>query len=182
MTPQEIQILNQACQMAGIDSSKISPNNPFEKSGGTAQLLQAAVGEIDPAQAAKWRVAAGGSLSIATLAEMQSGDQLSQKAMEDLWQHDAAFVVDYQKQQQVSEAAMLKQMEDDSAALRLRNKVREVGGNEARAKEALAREDAANQQRELQKQQAAEHARQMNQRLEQQRQNAARMAGAFING
>ena len=64
MTPQEIRILNQACQMAGIDSSKISPSNPFEKSGGTAKMLQAAVGELDPAQAARWRVAAGSSLIV----------------------------------------------------------------------------------------------------------------------
>ena len=94
--------------MAGIDSSKISPSNPFEKNGGTAKLLQAAVGEIDPAQAARWRVAAGGGLSIATLAEMQSGQQLSQKAMADLWQHDAAFVVDSQRAKAENEAAMLR--------------------------------------------------------------------------
>ena len=112
---------------------------------------------------------------------MQSGDQLSQKAMEDLWQHDAAFVVDYQKQQQVSEAAMLKQMEDDSAALRLRNKMREVGGSEAKAKQALAAEDAADQERQLKQQQAAEHSRQFEQRMAQQRQEAARLAGVFTN-
>ena len=44
--------------MAGVDSSKISPSNPFEKSGMTAGLLQAAIAELDPAQAARWRVAA----------------------------------------------------------------------------------------------------------------------------
>ena len=43
MTPQEIDILNQACIAAGIDSSKIQPDNPFSKSGGTPSLLQAAV-------------------------------------------------------------------------------------------------------------------------------------------
>ena len=31
---------------AGVDASKIQPDNPFKKSGGTAQLLQAAVGEM----------------------------------------------------------------------------------------------------------------------------------------
>ena len=182
MTKQEIQVLYRACQSAGIDASKITPANPFEKSGGTAQLLQAAVSQVDPAQAARWRVSAGGGLSIATLAELESGQQLSQQAQKDLWEHDAAFVVDYQKQQQESEAAMFKQLEEQAAASRLRNKAREFGGNVDRAREALARQDAADQQRELQKQQSAEHARQMNQRLEQQRQNAARMAGAFING
>tara|TARA_B100001093_G_scaffold302720_1_gene288720 strand:+ start:462 stop:1010 length:549 start_codon:yes stop_codon:yes gene_type:complete len=182
MTPKEIQILSQACQMAGIDSSKISPSNPFEKSGGTASLLQAAVAAVDPAQAAKWRVAAGGGLSIATLAELESGQQLSEKAQKDLWEHDAAFVVDYQKQQQESEAAMFKQLEDGAAETRLRNKMRENGGNEAKAREEIARQDAADQERQLHKQQSAKHAAEMQQRIEQKRQNDARMAGVFING
>ena len=181
MTPKEIQVLNQACQMAGIDSSKISPNNPFEKSGGTAQLLQAAVGEIDPAQAAKWRVAAGGSLSIATLAEMQSGDQLSPKAMEDLWQHDAAFVVERQKERKQEKEDLDKWLDEQADASRLRNKMREVGGSEAKAKQALAAEDAADQERQLKQQQAAEHSRQFEQRMAQQRQQAAQAAGVFTN-
>lgn len=44
--------------MAGIDSSNISTNNAFEKNGATANLMQAAVGELDPAQTAKTRVSA----------------------------------------------------------------------------------------------------------------------------
>ena len=79
-TPKQIQLLNRACKMAGIDSSKISPSNPFEKSGSTAGMLQAAISEIDPAQAARWRVAAGGSLSVATMAELQGGEELSAAA------------------------------------------------------------------------------------------------------
>ena len=67
--------------MAGIDSSKISPSNPFEKSGTTAEILQAAIADLDPAQAARWRVAAGGSLSVATMAELQSGEELSAAAL-----------------------------------------------------------------------------------------------------
>ena len=182
MTPKEIDILNRACIAAGIDSSKIQPENPFSKSGGTAAMLQAAVATIEPAQAAKWRVSAGGGLSIATLAELESGQQLSQQAQKDLWEHDAAFVVDYQQQQQSSEAAMFKQLEEQAAASRLRSKMRETGGNESKAREVLAREEAADEAKKEQQLASAEHARQMNQRLEQQRQNAARMAGVFING
>ena len=89
MTDQEIQILADACRMAGIDATKIKPENPFERSGKTADFLQAAVAEIDPVQAAKWRVAAGGSLSLATMAELQAGDELSAAAQQDLWNHDA---------------------------------------------------------------------------------------------
>ena len=84
--------------MAGVDSSKISPSNPFEKSGMTAGLLQAAIAELDPAQAARWRVAAGGGLSVATMAELQSGEPLSAAAQQDLWNHDAEFVGEFQQQ------------------------------------------------------------------------------------
>ena len=83
MTSQEIQVLYKACREAGIDASKITPSNPFSKSGGTASLLQAAVALVDPAQAARWRVDAGGGLSIATLAELESGEQLSQQAQKE---------------------------------------------------------------------------------------------------
>ena len=106
MTKQEIQVLYRACKSAGIDASKITPANPFEKSGGTASLLQAAVAQVDPAQAAKWRVSAGGGLSIATLSELESGQQLSEQAQKDLWEHDAAFVVDSQRAKAENEAAM----------------------------------------------------------------------------
>lgn len=182
MTSQEIQVLYKACREAGIDASKITPSNPFSKSGGTAALLQAAVALIDPAQAARWRVDAGGGLSIATLAELESGEQLSQQAQKDLWDHDPKFVDQYNRERQQTEAAMLKALDDDAAAMRLRNKMREVGGNEIRAKQMLANEAAADDARMLQKQQAAEHSRQFEQRMAQKRQQAARMAGVINNG
>ncbi|QNI53622.1 hypothetical protein SynBIOSE41_01101 [Synechococcus sp. BIOS-E4-1] len=97
-TPKQIQLLNRACKMAGIDSSKISPTNPFEKSGSTAGMLQAAIAELDPAQAARWRVATGGSLSVATMAELQGGEELSAAAQADLWAHDPEFVAEFQQQ------------------------------------------------------------------------------------
>ena len=58
MNPKEIQLLANACAAAGIDASKITPANPFEKSGKVAELLQVAVAELNPAMAAKWRIAA----------------------------------------------------------------------------------------------------------------------------
>ena len=88
MTKTEIELLAKACRMAGIDASKIAPANPFEKSGKVAEMLQVAVAELNPTQAAKWRVAAGGGLSIQTLSELQSGQELSQQAQRDLWNHD----------------------------------------------------------------------------------------------
>ncbi|QNI54622.1 hypothetical protein SynBIOSE41_02117 [Synechococcus sp. BIOS-E4-1] len=73
MTQQQVRLLNRARKMAGIDSGKISPSNPFEKSESVAGILQAAIAELDPAQAPKWGIAAGGLLFIATLNELQSG-------------------------------------------------------------------------------------------------------------
>ena len=171
MTPNEIQILNQACQTAGIDSSKISPSNPFEKSGGTAQLLQAAVAEVSPQQAAKWRVAAGGSLSIATLSEMQGGGELSQAAMEDLWNHDAAFVADTIQQKENSEQALLAKLEGESDRLR-----RARYGDKAvdaqihkDSAEAEARAESVKRHQELQ------------QRIQQKQVQSANLAGRLIN-
>ena len=40
MTPKEIQLLAQACRMAGVDANKITPANPFEKNGKVADLLK----------------------------------------------------------------------------------------------------------------------------------------------
>ena len=79
MTEKEIDVLAQACRMAGVDTTKIKPENPFEKSGATATFIQGAVEQIDPVMAAKWRVAAGGGLSLATMAELQSGESLSER-------------------------------------------------------------------------------------------------------
>ncbi len=60
MTEKEIDVLVQACRMAGVDTTKIKPENPFEKSGATATFIQGAVEQIDPVMAAIWRVATGG--------------------------------------------------------------------------------------------------------------------------
>ena len=155
--------------MAGVDASKISPSNPFEKSGGTAQLLQAAVAEVSPQQAAKWRVAAGGSLSIATLSEMQGGGELSQAAMEDLWNHDAAFVADTIQQKENSEQALLAKFEAESDRIR-------------RAREGDAAVDFQNAKSAAEEEARAESYRrhqELQQRIQQKQVQSAQMAGRF---
>ena len=92
MTKKEIEVLAQACRAAGVDTTKIKPENPFEKSGATATFIQGSVEQIDPVMTAKWRVAAGGGLSLATMAELQSGESLSEAAQKDLYQHDPEYV------------------------------------------------------------------------------------------
>ncbi len=73
MTKTEIELLAKACRMAGIDATKITPANPFEKSGGTASMLQVAVAETHPQQALKYRVATDGGLSVAMPSELLLG-------------------------------------------------------------------------------------------------------------
>ena len=181
MTEREINVLYDACKASGTDPSRISDENPFTKQGKTAQALQIGASMVDPEQAAIWRLEAGARLSVMTRKEVLSGQPLSQKAQQDLWEHDPKYVVQSIQERKQEKVDLDKWLEQEADATRLRNKMLEVGGNEARAKQALAREDAANQQRELQKQQAAEHARQFEQRMAQQRQQAARMAGVFTN-
>ena len=152
MTPKQIHLLNRACKMAGIDSSKISPSNPFEKSGSTAGMLQAAIAELDPAQAARWRVAAGGSLSVATMAELQGGEELSAAAQADLWNHDPEFVAEFQEQREKGLEAQLKALEDGANQKRFQNAVVRAGGDERQAKRLIAAEDAEQAAREAQRQ------------------------------
>ena len=182
MTEREIDVLDKACQMSGIDPSTISAENPATKSGKTAQLIMAAAGEIDPVQAAMWRKAApGGGYSVATLAEMQSGQQLSNRAKQELWEKDPEFVAATIKQREQKFEADKKSLEDAAAASRLRNKTLQMGGNEARAREVLKEEDLANQQREQQRLESARHAQEMEARIQQQRIQSANLAGRFIN-
>ena len=139
--------------MAGIDSSQISPSNPFEKSGSTAGRLQAAIAELDPAQAARWRVAAGGSLSVATIAELQSGEELSAAAQSDLWNHDPEFVAEFQQQRQKSLDAQLKALEEGAAEKRLQQVMKhKTNGDKAAAKRWIAAEDAEQAALEQQRQ------------------------------
>lgn len=166
--------------MAGVDPSKISPANPFEKNGMTASMLQAAVSEIDPAQAAKWRVAAGGSLSVATLAELNSGGDLSPAAKKDLWEHDHEFVKDAIQHREQSDAAVLKALEEQTEQLRFNREVRAAGGNEHVARRRIDAENAANHQHQLQKEEMAQRDRELNLRIAQQRSNTDRMSGRFI--
>ena len=157
--------------MAGIDASKISPANPFSKSGGTAQMLQAAVSEIDPAQAARWSVSAGHGLSVSTMAEIQNGVELSQRAMQDLWEHDAAFVADRLKQKQLAEENLLAKFESESDRMR-------------RAREGDKAVDFQNAKNAAEEEAKAESLRRHNelqQRINQKQVQSARMAGRLIN-
>lgn len=171
MNKREIDVLDKACQITGTDPRTISPENPFTKSGKTAQLIQMAASEIDPQQAAMWRQATpGGQLSVATLSEMQAGGQLSPAAMQELWEKDPQFVVDVQKQQKGNEENLLAKYEAEADRMR---RARE-------GDEAVDRQNAKAEADAKARAESAERARQLQQRIDQRRANTDRMAGQVI--
>ncbi|ABB34228.1 hypothetical protein [Synechococcus sp. CC9605] len=172
MTKTEIELLVKAFQVAGIDASKIAPANLFEKSGKVADMLQVAVAEIDPLQAAEWRIAADGGLSVATLAELESGQELSQQAQRDLWNHYPQFVADRQQEAARVEAQQLAWLDKEAdKARRAREGDEAVDFQNAKA-QAAAEARAA----------SAKHAADMQRRIDEKRSADARMAGVMTNG
>ena len=168
MTEREIDVLDKACQMSGIDPSTISAENPATKSGKTAQLIMAAAGEIDPVQAAMWRKAApGGGYSVATLAEMQSGQQLSNRAKQELWEKDPEFVAATIKQREQKFEADKKWYEDESDRMR-RARYGDKAVDFQNAKAAAEQEARTESLRRHNEQQ---------QRINQKQVQSARMAG-----
>lgn len=170
MTENEIAILQQACKAAGVDSSKIKPENPFTRKGFTATMLQGAVSEIAPDQAAQWRVDAGGSLSVATLSEMQSGEDLSDKAMSDLWLHDPIYVKDKMQEASKSEERVLASLDAKTDQSRRRRE-----GDEA-VDFQVAKTEA---QKEAQAESVRRH-QELQSRMDARRQREAAESGRFI--
>ena len=136
----------------------------------TAGLIQAAIAELDPAQAARWRVDAGSSLSVATMAELQSGLELSESAKADLWNHDADFVGESQQLKQKQEADQLAWMDKEADRLR-----RQREGDQ-RVNEQLARDASAKQA----KQESLRRHMELQQRIDSRRAETDRMSGSFI--
>ena len=132
-------------------------------------MLQASVSEFHPEQAAKWRVAAGGGLSVQTLAEMQSGGALSDAAMNDLWLHDAEFVADKRREQATADEKQLAWLDSETDRLRR--------GREGDA--AVDRENAKQQAERDAREASAKHAAEMQKRIDARRQKADALAGRF---
>lgn len=113
MNNTELKVLLEACKAAGIPAHEVRPDNPF-KHGGTprAQMLQAAVESINPAQAAAWRVEAGGSISLATAAAEAQLMPHTKETREDLYRHNPTYVTQQQQDAADRDAALLKDMDD----------------------------------------------------------------------
>ena len=158
--------------MAGVDSKKIKPENPFTKNGMTAGLIQAAIAELDPAQAARWRVDAGGGLSVATLTEVHAGGELSDAAKSDMWLHDPDFVVNRQREQSMTVEKQLAWLDAETDKSR-------------RAREGDQAVDFQNAKTAAQQEAKQESLRrhiEQQQRIAQRRNHADRMSGKWVNG
>ena len=89
---------------------------------------------------------------MATLAELQGGEELSAAAQADLWNHDPEFVAEFQEQREKGLEAQLKALEDGANQKRFQNAVVRAGGDERQAKRLIAAEDAEQAAREAQRQ------------------------------
>ena len=172
MTPEEIKILNDCCRIAGVDASKISAENPMSKKGGTASLPQAAAAEFHPAQAAKWRLDAGGSLSVATLTEVHAGGELSDAAKSDMWLHDPDFVVNRQREQSMTVEKQLAWLDAETDKSR---RARE-------GDQAVDFQNAKTAAQQEAKQESLRRHLEQQQRIAQRRNHADRMSGKWVNG
>ena len=113
MTNTELQVLLEACKAAGIPPHEVRPDNPFTHSGTPrSKMIQVAVESINPAQAAAWRVEAGGSISLATAAAEAQLIPHTQETRADLFRHNPTYVTQKQQEQSDWEANQLKAMDE----------------------------------------------------------------------
>ena len=78
------------------------------------------------------------------MAELQSGEALSEAAQKDLFQHDPEYVKEVVAQRQNAEEQLLKQMEEKTVQMRFQNTLRRAGGNEHVARRMIEAEDEQN--------------------------------------
>lgn len=151
MSDREIKVLYDAARMAGEDPSKISLMNPFSKNGKKAEMIQIACAEVDPEQAAIWRVQEGRGISVGTARECLSGSPLSAQAKSDLWAHDPRYVREEIAERSNQQQRYEDNMEKEYQELRLKNRIKSCGGNERMAKEKIRLEDQMNAEEDRKK-------------------------------
>lgn len=117
MNETELQTLLNAAKLAKIDPSGLKPVNPFTQSGERAQAMQMAVSEVDPAQAARWRIAAGETISLASAAAKAGLAGMTPAAHEELKSLDADYIAGAQEAEARREADLLDSLEKGAAGL-----------------------------------------------------------------
>lgn len=117
MTDYELQTLLKAASLAKIPASTLKPLNPWTQQGERAQAMQMAVAEVDAAQAARWRIAAGESISLASAAAKAGLTEMTSSAHEELSQIDADYITGVEEARARREADLLDRMEKETAEL-----------------------------------------------------------------
>ena len=123
--------------MAKIDPAGLKPVNPFTQQGPKAQSLQVAVQEINASQAARWRVEAGESVSLAAAAAQAGLTEMSRTVHEELSQLSADYITGQAEAAARREADLLQSFEksaNDLAAAREKQQqsfARSAGSNKA---------------------------------------------------
>lgn len=141
MNQEEIQLLMEAARVAKLDPSQLKVVNPFSQQGGVAKTMQSAVDQLNPSQAAKWRLEAGESLSLQAAAAQQGITPMTNKTHQELMTLDADYRAGHEESTSRREADVLARMESDAAKLaeargirrsRMEERQRNAGRNLAR--------------------------------------------------
>lgn len=118
MSEKELQLLVNAAQLARLNPSELKPINPFSQQGGKATSMQVAVAELDPAQAARWRVEAGESISLESAAAKAGLTPMSRAAHNELSAIDADYITGQEEAKGRREADLLASLEKGADQLR----------------------------------------------------------------
>ena len=114
MTDAELRVLHQAAIKLGIPTTELSVRNPFEMKGKRAEMLQAAIAEVDPVQAAAWNRDAGGELSLACQMAERGLIEHSSATKKELWQKSPNYVVQKMAADKKAEEDLMAKWENDA--------------------------------------------------------------------
>ena len=117
MDESQLKVLLDAAKLARIPASELKPINPFSQQGERAKAMQIAVQEINACQAARWRVEAGDSVSLAAAAAKAGLTEMNRTVHEELNQLDADYITGQQESAARREADLLASLEQGASEL-----------------------------------------------------------------
>ena len=117
---QDIEVLMRAAAFAKIPAEQLKALNPYTQDSPRGKVMQAAVEEIDPVTAAKWRTASGSQMTLETVAAEMGLIEHTTATKTDLLKHDPNAVLQQRAAQEDWEKKQLEAMEKAAAEMRLR--------------------------------------------------------------
>ena len=179
----EIALLYRAIQAAGGDPNdrRFQLKNPCLMDGPMADKICRQAQLLDAPQFAAWQAEAGQStVSVATAAAMAGVIPKTEIHHQEMMETNERYRDQHQQDQLKFEEEQKRRWDESARNSKLQREIRLHGGNEIAAKRKLDAEAAMEQQREEQRLASAQHAAEMQKRIDQRRQQADRMAGRFI--